>query len=130
MILLLVSLSLSGILILGIIYAIFNFLIHKCPSFKNFIFGHNQLVFLQKFVIHRDTTRNFPDGFQPSQAIVRAPTMYKINKSISTESSNASGPYSSENDESFNGSIYTSNNNNLGTYTSDSSESQEYIKWT
>ena len=128
MILLIVSLSLSGILILGIIYAIFNFLIHKCPTFKNFIFGHDQLVFLQKFVIHRDTTRNFPDGFRPSQAIVRAPTMYKINKSISTESSNpSSGPYSSENEDSFNGSIYT-NNNNLGTYTSDSSESQEYIK--
>ena len=57
--------------------------------FKNFIFRHQSLVCLQRFVIRRDTTRIFPDGFRPSGIIARAPTLYKVNRSLeqSTDSS-------------------------------------------
>jgi hypothetical protein len=86
---LLLSLSIMALIILFLCYGGFNFLVLKSPRFKNFIFRHQSLVCLQRFVIRRDTTIIFPDGFRPSGIIARAPTLYKVNRSLeqSTDSS-------------------------------------------
>ena len=63
----------------------FRYIVSRCPRLKLFIFEHNSLWWLQRIVIDHDTTQNIPQGFVPNGPIVRAPTMYKVNHTESSE---------------------------------------------
>lgn len=74
-----------------------------------FIFKHTKLRWIQRYIINMDITRNYPMGHVPRMAPVRAPTMFKVDRSLSTESSDISSieesSVSGGSDPSINGSV-------------------------
>lgn len=74
-----------------------------------FIFKHKKLQWIQKYIIDMDITRNYPRGHVPRMPPVRAPTMFKVDRSLSTESSDISSieesSVSGGSDPSLNGSV-------------------------
>lgn len=67
------------------ICASFKYMVARCPRLKLFVFSHDSLWWLQWMVINHDTTQNRPEGFVPNGPIVRAPTMYKVQHTESSD---------------------------------------------
>ena len=105
------------LLYLGVIVVMSLIILRKlliCCLRKNnrlrlFIFKHPKLKWIQRYIINIDITRNYPMGHVPKMPPVRAPTLFKVDRSLSTESSGISSieesSVSGGSDPSINGSV-------------------------
>jgi hypothetical protein len=88
---------------------LFSFLIVRFPCIKVFIFKHQSLFWLQRLIIDHDISRNYPEGFVPNGIIIRAPSMFKINRSFNSTESSGEDTISTISES---GSVHSSNSEN------------------
>ena len=96
-----------------------------------FIFKHTKLRWIQRYIIVMDTTRNYPMGHIPARPPVRAPTMFKVDRSLSTESSEISSieesSQSGGSEPSINGSVNMDQSFSVGSAIGQNDQNLNYL---